>query len=113
MAAQRRSLTDCVSSACRLAPIPFYENFIANAMSNTASNSVQLFQGIESEQTALQLFCQCTVHKLTHLYASDVMAANGDIDDTAVFPVKWDCWKSPMTRQFHQMLDSFLSSLTR
>ena len=69
----------------------FCQNFIAKAMSNAASDSVQLLQSIESEQTALQLFRQCTVHKLTHLYASDVMAANGDINDTAVFPVEWDC----------------------
>ena len=51
----------------------FCHNFISKVMSNTASDSVQF---IKCEQTALQLFCQCTVPKLAHMYASDVASAD-------------------------------------
>ena len=91
----------------------FCHEFIAKSMSKAASEAAQLLSGLKSEQTMLQLFRRCTVHKLTHLFAADVATAGNDVNDVRVYPQNWDCWTSRTTLQFHDMVESFLSSLTR
>ena len=91
----------------------FCKAFISKAMKNAATESTKVLAGLESEQTMLQLFRQCTVHKLMHLYASDVASKEGDTNDTSSFPENWDCWSSAMTTDFTQMVNNFLCALTK
>ena len=93
----------------------FCQDFIANIMSKAAGDATALLSGLESEQTMLQLFRQCTVHKLTHLFAADVASANGDINDSNVYPDSnmWDQWTSRMTTAFEKITHDLFCSLTR
>ena len=82
-------------------------------MKNAATESTKVLAGLESEQTMLQLFRQCTVHKLTHLYAADVASRDGNTNDNVSFPTNWDCWSSAMTVDFTRMVNDFLCALTK
>ena len=76
-------------------------------MTTAASQASKVLGGLDSEQTMLQLYRQCTAHKLTHLFAADVVLKEEEL------PANWDCWSSHMTRQFNQMTNNFLSALTK
>ena len=54
----------------------------------------------------LRIFKTCTVHKLTHLFASDVVNTEPD-----ALPPDWNLWSSPMSNAFSTMLNDFLSQL--
>ena len=69
----------------------FCRKFIMEAMAKAASEASAVISGLESEQTMLQLFRQCTTHKLTHLFAADVVFKPSEVHDRAAFPVNWDC----------------------
>jgi hypothetical protein len=86
----------------------YCDNFINKILQNAIKNSNAVMQGLESNQTILQLFKTCTAHKLTHLFAADV--ANSNDDD---LPQNWNTWESNMTRGFDDMTSDFIGKLTR
>ena len=86
----------------------FCNNFILKILKSAVKCSNVILDGLESDQTILQLFKICTVHKLTRLFASDV------IDNTEHnLTNNWNVWGSDMTRGFNDMTSSFKEKLTR
>ena len=45
-------------------------------MEKAVKNSQALIDGLDSDQTILQLFKTCTAHKMTHLFAADVLTSD-------------------------------------
>ncbi len=85
----------------------FCHDFINEAMSKASSDSKKILAGLDDQQTKLQLFKTCTIHKMTHLFASDVL--NSDLSD---LPNNWHLWRSDMATSFGQMTNEFLAELT-
>lgn len=86
----------------------FCSDFILNMVRQTVEASNKIINGLDSDQTILQLFCMCTAHKLTHLFAADVLTK--DFDD---LPDNWNLYDSDMAADFNGMIDGVLSSITR
>ena len=88
----------------------FCTKFLTTQLDKARLDAAKILKGLDNEQTMLQLYRQCTVHKMTHLFASDVVSR----DITVVnYPNKWDLWHSPMGQNFDNMTDNFLSALSR
>lgn len=85
----------------------FCRAFIAKQMAKARVASQRTLDGLESCQTKLQLYKTCTVHKMTHLFMSDVLAA-----DESTLPEQWHLWQSDMTSEFDAMTNNFLQDLT-
>ena len=52
----------------------FCWEFILYQLENAKVVAKQITEGLDDSQTMLQMFKTCTIHKMTHLYASDVVA---------------------------------------
>ena len=53
------------------------------------------------------MFKTCTIHKMTHLYASDVIT-----EGVTNLLNNWHLWRSEMSDEFTNMTNSFLSEVT-
>jgi len=100
------------TNGLRLLGIPigspsFCSTFIMNIMKKAVANSNALIDGLDNDQTILQLFKTCTAHKMTHLFAADVLQR-----DYADLPVNWNLWHSDMASAFNKMVEDVLSKLT-
>jgi len=84
----------------------FCQDFMQKQLNKAKSSASRLLDGLEDQQTILQIFRACTATKMTHLFASDVVCHTSHPD-----PTKWDIWTSPMSRGFDKMTDEVLSSL--
>ena len=84
----------------------FCQDFMQKQLNKAKSSASRLLDGLEDQQTILQVFRACTATKMTHLFASDVVCHTSHPD-----PTKWDLWRSPMSRGFDKMTDEVLSSL--
>ena len=69
-------------------------------------DALALLSGLEDSQTQLQLFKTCTSHKMTHLFAADVLCNSSKLPD------QWHLWNSTMTKAITAMHDKFLAGLT-
>ena len=101
-----------VTTGLRVLGVPvgcptFCRAFIQKQMGKAREASMRILEGLESCQTKLQLFKTCTIHKMTHLFASDVFAA-----DPTALPAAWHVWTSDMVTSFDAMLNDFLADLT-
>src|SRR5210317_1738027 len=76
-------------------------------MKKAVDNSQAVIDGLDSDQTILQLFKSCTAQKMTHLFAADVL--NFEFDD---LPRNWHLWDSEMGEAFTKMVEDVLSTLT-
>lgn len=85
----------------------FCNAFLMKAIAKAMKDSESLLNGLDDLQTILRLFSICTVHKMTHLFSSDV--ASSPICD---LPTNFYLWESPMTEKFTEMTNSMLSSIT-
>ena len=85
----------------------FCTSFIMDILSKAVSNSKALIDGLDSDQTILQLFKICTAHKMTHLFVADVL--NNEFDD---LPNHWHLYHSDMATAFNSMVEDVLSKLT-
>ena len=54
----------------------------------------------------LRVFKTCTVHKITHLFASDVASS-----PVSSLPSAWNLWSSDLCNRFSTMINDFLQSL--
>lgn len=66
-----------------------------------------LLENLEDAQTILKLFSTCTVHKMTHLFSSDVF--NSPLEN---LPPAFYLWESAMTEEFSEMTQNMIVSLT-
>ena len=85
----------------------FCNDFILKMMSRALEASRAIATSLDSKQTIMQLFKICTLHKMTHLFASDVV--NSDITD---LPDNWNVWQSDMTDRFTEMLEEMICTVT-
>ena len=81
-------------------------------LSEAAASGEALINGLESNQTILQLFLfrSCTANKLTtHLFASDVLN-----HDAFRLPREdnWDMWESDMTDEFSRLIGDVIFTIT-
>ena len=65
-----------------------------------------LLSGLDDFQTQLQLFKTYTSHKMTHLFAADVLC------NASKLPDHWHLWNSDMTKATTSLQDKFLAGLT-
>ena len=86
----------------------FCSEFIKSIMEKAVKNSQALIDGLDSDQTILQLFKTCTAHKMTHLFAADVLTS-----DFSDLPVSWNLWHSDMADAFTAMVENVLAKLTK
>ena len=85
----------------------YCQDFIMGRMKKAIEASKSILEGLEDRQTMLQVFKACTVHKMTHLFAADVLNC-----DESKLPNNWHLWSSDMSDQFTIMIRDFLASLT-
>jgi hypothetical protein len=50
----------------------FASNFMSNILEQAISDSKKLLSNLEDIQTMTRLFSSCNIHKITHLFSSDV-----------------------------------------
>ena len=84
----------------------FCQTFISNQFQNAKSDAIKILEGLDDSQTQLQVFRQCTVHKMTHLFTSDVLTS-----DLSKLPKNWHIWNSSFCNEFSDMVNSFLATL--
>ena len=85
----------------------FCKSFIMGIMGKAVANSKTILAGLNSDQTILQLFKTCTAHKMTHLFAADVLKC--EFED---LPRNWNLYHSDMATAFNSMVEDVLSKLT-
>ena len=85
----------------------FCRDFIMRQLENAKVDAKKITEGLDDSQTMLQMFKTCTIHKMTHLYASDVVT-----EGVANLPNNWHLWRSKMSDEFTNMTNSFLSEVT-
>ncbi|EED86272.1 predicted protein, partial [Thalassiosira pseudonana CCMP1335] len=84
----------------------FCHQFHEDRLQAAAEEADKLYEGLTDLQTMIRLFKTCTLHKVTHLFSSDVVHAFNGI---SARPPDWDRWHSTMTDQFSTLLNSFLA----
>lgn len=85
----------------------FCHGFVAATMASAHSDSKKIIEGLDDDQTRLQLFKASTVHKLTHLFTTDVLNS-----DMTCLPPRWNSWRGELCDSFSSMVTGFLSDLT-
>ena len=77
---------------------------LEKTMSNDEKDTSKLLTGLEDFQTAMGLFSQCTVHKITHLFSSDVLNTPHDKlpNCLLLLPPQWKHLST--TNSFHDQL---------
>jgi len=84
----------------------FCKEFHLKKVKAAMDDAAKILNGLSDKQTMLRIFKTCTLHKVTHLFASDVL--NSPLDSLTS---AWYDWKSDMTEEFSAMLDSFMARL--
>ncbi len=84
----------------------FCSEFHLKQVLKAAVDSNKILDGLHDKQTMLRIFKTCTLHKVTHLFASDVACTK-----ESSLPEDWNLWSSNMTNAFSTMLNSFLERL--
>ena len=92
---------------CPVGSHSFCRSFINKTLAKAMSDASMIRDNLENIQTMLRLYSTCTVHKLTHLFSSDVL--NSPTDD---LPHLFYTWESEMTEGFTSMTDEMITSIT-
>ena len=85
----------------------YCRNFVRKTLDVAKLHAAKVLSGLESDQTKLQLYKSCIAHKLTHLFASDVVNRKDQ------YPTAWENWDSEFCDDFDNMTNDFLACLTR
>ena len=83
----------------------FCASFLETALKKATSDTHKILEGLEDVQSMVRVYNMCTVHKLTHLFGTDVINT-----PTATLPSNYFLWNSTMTTNFSTMTNSFLQS---
>ena len=86
----------------------FCNTFLMKAITKAKNDTHKIINGLNDLQTKLRIFSVCTVHKLTHLFASDLYTnhANG-------LPNNWFCWDGAFNGEFTEMINTILEHVTQ
>jgi hypothetical protein len=93
---------------CPIGSNDFCKSFITKILHKARAANASIIAGLSDDQTILQLLKICTSHKMTHLFASDVISS-----DASSLPDSWTNWESEMVTSFTNMLDSTIAEITR
>ena len=79
-----------VTDGLRILGIPigspaFCKTFILKQLQLAKSDSAKTLASLEDLQMVLRIYTKCTVHKLTHIFATDVLST----DTVADLPKSW------------------------
>jgi hypothetical protein len=85
----------------------FAQDFMQTILNNAINDSQKLLSGLDDSQTMMRLFSTCTVHKITHLFGSDVFHA-----PVETMPQLFYLWESNLCNNFTQMVENFICQLT-
>ena len=85
----------------------FCHDFLLKMMAKATEDSQKLLDSLEDSQTILRLYSMCTVHKLTHLFSSDVL--NAPVENLPPF---YYLWESDLANKFSDMTENLICSLT-
>ena len=66
----------------------FCKSFINKQLEKAKNDATTILEGLDDSQTKLQVFRQCTVHKMTHLFTSDVLSSK-----MSDLPKNWHLWR--------------------
>jgi hypothetical protein len=91
----------------RIGSSDFAFQFMSKILEQAISDSNKLLTNLEDIQTIMGLFSSCTVHKITHLFSSDVFHAPLESMSNLFY-----LWESKLCDQFNLMIDNFISKLT-
>ena len=94
-------------SGTPISPQLLCQESILRQLENTKADTKKITQGFEDFQTMLQMFKICTIHKISHLYESDVL-----IEGINNLSNNWHLWSSNMSDEFIKMTSSFLAEVT-
>ena len=83
----------------------FCRDFLQAAMSKAKLDSEKILNGLDDVQSMVRVYSMCTVHKLTHLFGTDVLNTDGD-----ALPRNYFLWQSELTNNFSEMTNSFIQS---
>ena len=100
-----------VTTGLRVLGVPlgsdkFCKAFLLKRVKAAAEDAKKVLDGLSNKQTMLRIFKMCTLHKVTHLFATDVACT-----PTAQLPSTWNLWSSDFCTEFSTMLNSFLQEL--
>ena len=84
----------------------FCQSFHLSRIDAAFSDARKILDGLSDKQTMLRVFKTCTLHKITHLFASDVASTN-----PANLPDDWNLWHSQLTDKFSTLVNDFLAEL--
>ena len=93
----------------RISSPSFWKKYLTAQLDNARLDAVKIVKGLDIKHTMLRLYRQYTVHKMTHLFPSNVVSR--DIPDDS-YNDKWDLWHRPMDQNFGNMTVNFLSTLS-
>ncbi len=86
--------------------IDFQKSFIADYMNKIKKDTAKLLEGLEDDQTILQLYRQCTSQRLNHLFPSDIYAHKAETEDM------WQFWDSKTSCEFDQHNQHIIKAIT-
>ncbi|KAL7523057.1 hypothetical protein ACHAXR_000534, partial [Thalassiosira sp. AJA248-18] len=80
----------------------FCSTFHLQRVEAAATDAKKVLNGLHIKQTMLRVFKTSTLHKVTHLFASDVATSN-----PTTLPTDWHLWSSAMSTRFSEIMNSF------
>ncbi|KAL7529651.1 hypothetical protein ACHAXR_003079, partial [Thalassiosira sp. AJA248-18] len=84
----------------------FCTTFHLQRVEAAAADAKKVISGLNDKQTMLRVFKTSTLHKVTHLFVSDVASSN-----PTMLPTDWHLWSSAMSTRFSEIMNSFLCGL--
>ena len=88
----------------------FQKAFIADYLQKLKTDASNLLNGLDNDQTIIQLYRQCTSQRLNHLFPADVHAYA--LTSTCTEHT-WDSWDSNTAREFDDINTSMIKSITQ
>jgi len=87
----------------------FQQEFISEYLQKIETDANNLLQGLENDQTIIQLYRQCTSQRLNHLFPSDVYA---HAQTSMCTGQVWDNWDSDTAKTFDNINAHIIKSIT-
>ena len=87
----------------------YQKEFITSYLQKLKTDARNLLDGLDDDQTILQLYRQCTSQRLNHLFPADVHAYALTSNCT---DFTWDTWDSDTTKEFDETNINMIKSIT-
>ena len=87
--------------------VSFCQNFLSQMMNKAQEDARKIAIHLQDIQTIMRLYSMCTVHKMTHLFSSDVFNSN-----IADLPQSFFLWNGSLSTKFNEMTETLLCNIT-